>query len=99
MAKSDNQRMVMSSLDAFQALRLSLAYLRSVSVIFDGPTAPLEKNHTGTQGSGAQRSIRARHDSDAAVLFEGFSLYARVSPLCSSMLLLAAYRNQSGATA
>ena len=33
--------MVTSSLDAFEALRSSLAYLRSVSIIFDGPVGSL----------------------------------------------------------
>ena len=74
MAKSDNQRMVMSSLDAFQALRLSLAYLRSVSVIFDGPTAPLEKITQELRAVVLKGQSERDHDSDAAVLFEGFSL-------------------------
>ena len=84
MTKSDNQRVVMSSLDAFHALRLSLAYLRSVSVIFDGPTAPLEKItqelRTVVPEGQSERDMTQmlQHSSKASICTHVSLLYAAV---------------------
>ena len=80
MATSDKQQMVLSSLDALQALRSSLAYLRSVSIIFNSPASALDKI---TEELGAVLS-KAQSERDMTQMLQ----YCSRAAICTHVSLL-----------
>ena len=82
MTKSDRSGIVLRSLNSFQALRLALAYLRSISIIFEGGRA-------GGQLAAIEEELKATIPEQLTEKdLRQLSMYCSKAAICTHVALL-----------